>query len=353
MDLLPQNIRGSWQEIKNLAEFNLLYENLSLPDAYCWLNCQVFDSKKIPVDCYDKFVLSFHTEFFEHNILIDFFSTHPDKKFLLISDWKYYDNIFPSNVQTVTWVTLHTQADLIVKTYGVCENKSPSKRLSSLAYRHEFHKAAVTAYMLSHTKDSDRVLSWWDVKYRYPYYLEEDYYIDPEIAKYVLGDSFQTLAPITLDEFDNQPLANSQWRHPAYLDCVLNLSNESVFNSSCELGRLPGPYLTDKTWKVLLSGTGLLPVGQAGTLGHLRSLGLEFDYQIDLSYDSLVPEYDRILGIFRTIDSVLQRPVDQLYRDVRDSTAHNINHLVNGEFKKSCRIHNDSQRPIIENWIKI
>jgi hypothetical protein len=351
-DLLPQNIQGSWQEIKHRPEINALYENLSLGPAYCWLNCQKFDGSKIPVDHYDKFVLSFHTEFLEHQILVDFFVANPQKQFLLISDWKYYESIFPSNVETVTWVTLHNQADYIVKTYGSCKHKSPSRRLSSLSYRHEFHKAAVTAYLLAHTDESDRVLSWWDIKFTAPYYLEKDYYIDPKIAKYVLDPCFQTHPPINLDVFNNNPLANTQWRHPAYLDCVFNLSNETVFNSTCESGRIPGPYLTDKTWKVLLSGTALLPVGQTGTLTHLRSLGLEFDYQIDLSYDTLIPEYDRVLGIFNTIDIILERPVDQLYRDVRDSGAFNVNYIVNGKFKKSCQERNDSQRSIIEKWAK-
>ena len=352
LDLLPQNIRGSWQEIKHRPEFNSVYGNLPLGDAYCWLNCQVFDASQIPVYSYDKFVFSFHTEFLEYQMLYDFFAAHMDKSFLLITDWIHHEPLFPTNVNTVTWITLHVQAENIIKSHGFCKGKKPTKRLSSLAYRHEFHKAAITSYLLSHTLDSDRVLSWWDIRNKHPYYLEDNYFIHPEISKYILDPSFQTREPIKFDVFDNSPMANTQWRHPAYLDCVLNLSNESVFNTMSAMGRLPGPYITDKTWKVLLSGTGLLPVGQAGTLDHLQSLGLVFDYQIDMSFDSLIQDTERILGIYRTIDVILERSIDHLYKNIKASSEHNINQIVTKKFHQECQDHNDKQRCQIDQWIK-
>ena len=155
-----------------------------------------------------------------------------------------------------------------------------------------------------------------------------------------------------LDQFSNNPLANTQWRHPAYLDCVFNLSNESIFNSEFPIGRLPGPYITDKTWKVLLSGTGLLPVGQSGTIEHLKQLGLVFDYQIDLSFDALIRDYERIIGIFRTIDVISGRSIDSLHKDVKESNNYNINQIVSKKFQQACRDKNDQQRFKIEQWIK-
>jgi hypothetical protein len=351
-DLLPPDIKGRWEDIQKLPLIYLFYDDISFDNIYCWFNCQIFDPALIPLDKFDKFVLSFHTEFLEHKILFDFFSCNPDKEFLLISDWNHHENIFPSNVTTVTWITLHTQADYIIRTHGYCKSKNPSRRLSSLSYRHEFHKAAITSYILSHTQPSDRILSWWDVKRQPPYYLQPGYHIDPAIAKYVLHPVFQNLDPIRLDEFDNSPLANTQWRHLAYLDCVFNLTNESVYNSNSEIGRLPGPYITDKTWKVLLSGTGLIPVGQTGTIEHLKSLGMFFDYQIDLSFDSLVHDDERILGIFSTIDSILERPIYRLQKDIQESNAYNINHIVTKRFSKKCQDHNSQQRDKIVRWIK-
>lgn len=352
IDLLPQNVKGPWQEIKNRPEVGYLYENLSFNDAYCWLNCQIFDGRLIPIDCYSKFVFSFHTEFLEHQILRNFFDKHSDKSFLLITDWKYHETLFPTNVETVTWITLHKQSENIIRSHGFGKQKTPSKKLSSLSYRHEFHKAAITAYLLSHTKDSDCVLSWWDVKYQQPYYLKPGLYIHPEISQYVRNPSFQNRAPIKLDKFDNNPLANTQWRHAAYLDCVFNLSNESCFNTMSEIGRLPGPYLTDKTWKALLSGTALLPVGQAGTLEHLRQLGLVFEYQIDLSFDCLIQDDERIIGIFRAIDTILGRSIDRLHQDVAESNKYNINQFVTKKFQQACQHHNDQQRYKIRQWIK-
>ena len=95
-DLLPQNIQGPWEEIKKSSSTSLFYDDMFFDGAYCWFNCQRFDPGKIPLGQFGKFVFSFHTEFLEHEILIDFFSAHPDKDFLLISDWNYYDSIFPS-----------------------------------------------------------------------------------------------------------------------------------------------------------------------------------------------------------------------------------------------------------------
>jgi hypothetical protein len=103
----------------------------------------------------------------------------------------------------------------------------------------------------------------------------------------------------------------------------------------------------------LFSGTGLVPVGQVNTLQHLTSLGMEFEYQIDLSYDLVIEEHDRMLGIFNTIDAITNTPLDRLHREMEDSAYHNIDHIVNGDFSKFCRSMNDSKRHIIEEWIKM
>lgn len=352
LDLLPQDIQGPWRDISNHPSIQLLYPNLDLSGTYCWFNCQRFDAKKIPIDKYDEFVISFHTEYLEHTVLEEFFLDHPEKKFLLLTDWIFPQNIFPANVSTVQWLTLPHQISTIVKKYDYSRSRSvPTRRISSLASRHEFHKAAVTSYILEKVPESDRVLSWLDVRYGLPYYLQQDYYIDPRISKYVLSDSFKQQSPIRLDDFVNDPISNSEWRHPAYLDCVFNLTNESIFNNHSERGLLPYPYMTEKTWKVLLSGCGLLPVGQANTLEFLQGLGLEFNYNLDLSFDQVTGEYDRICGLYETIDVILGRDLDRLSKDTQSSGQHNIDRITGKAFQIQCESLNESNIPAVEKWL--
>ena len=74
-DYIHQDIFGYWEEIKHHPILNV-YTGLNLlnfPDTFFALNIQILNPKKIPSDNCKKIVISYHTEYFEHQQLWDFF----------------------------------------------------------------------------------------------------------------------------------------------------------------------------------------------------------------------------------------------------------------------------------------
>ncbi len=66
--------------------------------------------------------------------------------------------------------------------------------------------------------------------------------------------------------------------HPAWSDSCLNLVNESTVKNRI--------FITEKTWKPIMSGQMFMIFGNAGTVAELRRLGFDvFDDIIDHSYD--------------------------------------------------------------------
>ena len=355
MDYVHQNVYGTWDQIKNHPIISTYpgLEKLDFSDTFFALNVQIHDSKKIPTDKFKKIVISYHTEYFEHQLLWDFFQQNQDCNFLFLSDTAPVD-IWPSNVTMYQWITWGEQLDVAIEHHNIAtELTAPKYKISSLSNRHEFHKAAVTAFLLETFDKNDMVLSWNNWCPKEPYYKTAGAFVPPEIQEYLQG-SFKSLDSIKLDSFENSPVANGNWNHPAYLYCAINLTNESVFNCRAKIGetriKLPTPYLTEKTWKPLIAGRPFIPVGQAETLQSLSKLGLQFDYDLDLSFDTDVEDFDRIRKIYSCLRQVYMFEANEIFNRTKESTKHNLEHIRSGKFREQCNIVNLETLEKIYNW---
>ena len=149
-------------------------------------------------------------------------------------------------------------------------------------------------------------------------------------------------------------MANGNWQHAAYLDCAINLTNESVFNTYTQLNGkstfLPWPYLTEKTWKPLLAGRPFVPVGQTNTLTSLKNLGLKFDYQMDLSFDLIRQDFDRIINIYKLLEYLKNLTAIEIYNQTIQSCMYNLNHIKSGNFRTACDQVNDQSFEEISKW---
>lgn len=333
------------------------FPDLDFGAAHICFNVQNIADISFPLTS-NKVVLTYHTEYVKHVDLLNFFLRHQNTQFLLLTDCNIDPDfkLFPNNVTLVTWLTWHHQIDTIIDHFGInLEISRPQKKISSLSYQHEFHKAAITAFLLKNVPACDRVISWWNVQSSGRlYYLDHDYHMPDQICNYVLDPDFQGVDSIELDHFENIPINNSNWRHPAYIDCLWNCTNESVYNDFCqidlELYKLPYPYFTEKTWKPLLAGRPFMPVGQSKSLVALQKLGLRF-MNVALEIDNVEYEFDRIIKIYDTIDLINKHSIDDLFDQSLDTVRHNISWIHQRHFFAECEKQNHAAKPTIQQWI--
>ena len=357
-DYIHQNVYGTWEQIKNhpIANTYQGFEKLNFAGVFFALNIQRLDPAKIPTAKFKKIIISYHTEYVEHYALWDFFQQNHDCKFLFLSDTGIND-LWPSNVTSCQWITWGQQLDVAIEYHSiVAEPIVPKYKISSLSNRHEFHKAATTAYLLETCDTSEMILSWHNWCPIEPYYKNSGMYIPDQIQKYLLG-KFQSVDSIKLPNdgpFNMSPITNGNWNHPAYIECAINITNESVYNSTTHIDdvevSLPTPYLTEKTWKPLLAGRPFIPVGQAGTLSALEKLGLNFEYELDVSFDLTIPDFDRMIKIYDCLEHVIELSASEIYHKTIDATMHNLNCLKTRQFQSRCNTVNAHSIEWIKLW---
>lgn len=357
MDLLPQNVKQHWWTLPDHVRSILGFPDIDFQKIWICFNIQHTSNISFP-QASEKVVITYHTEYLKHNDLLQFFLNNPDTQFLFLSDWEQNsDSIpWPQNVTCVRWLTWHHQLDRIMDNYGVnVAITRPDHKISSLSFQHEFHKAAVTAYLLKTFPAHDMILSWWNARSAGRlYYLDPGYFLPSAIADLVLDPHFQDIKCIALDSFINHSINNSAWSHPAYLRCLFNCTNESIYNDICMIGdtayKLPWPYLTEKTWKPLLAGCAVLPVGQSGSLQSLSKLGLDF-MPLMMEIDRTDTEFDRILAVWQVIEYINNHSIDDLFDLTKASTLHNLSWIRQGHFFQQCQLSNDLAKSKIQDWI--
>lgn len=144
---------------------------------------------------------------------------------------------------------------------------------------------------------------------------------------------------------DNDDKIEGSYNNPAYQNSALNFTQESYHYSYMTTNGKhyiePGPFLTEKTWKCILSKTAFIPVGQYQTYTWLQQMGMEFNYgSLDLSFDQDPGNLSRLEKIVDLIESLDQWSAQELFDMTRDSCEHNYEHVVNGNFWKHCEEYN-------------
>jgi hypothetical protein len=137
------------------------------------------------------------------------------------------------------------------------------------------------------------------------------------------------------------------YNNTAYIEAALNFTQESYHYSDttkndrsfCQ----PGPFITEKTWKSLLSSTAFISVGQAYVYQWLSSLGLKFDYgPLDLGFDLDIGNLTRLEKIVTLIKSLQNWSAQDLYEMTRASTEYNAEYVQSQKFWDTCEQTNQS-----------
>jgi hypothetical protein len=142
------------------------------------------------------------------------------------------------------------------------------------------------------------------------------------------------------------------YNNTAYRQAALNFTQESYhYSFTIQDGRSfcqPGPFITEKTWKCLLSSTAFISVGQAYVYRWLRSLGLRFDYgPLDLGFDEDPGNLTRLEKIIDLIQSLKQWSAQDLYEMTLESSLHNQEYVNSLEFWNACEKTNESVNKLL------
>jgi hypothetical protein len=134
--------------------------------------------------------------------------------------------------------------------------------------------------------------------------------------------------------------------HGAYTQSALNFTQESFHYSQMHDAEknhteiLSGPFVTEKTFKCLLSQTAFIPVGQFRTYEWFKLAGFKFDYGIDLSFDQDSGNITRLHKIVDLIRDLSNYSAQDLFEMSQPSSQHNYDMLSSGEFFDFCETSN-------------
>lgn len=293
---------------------------------------------------HDFYVVSFHLEMID----LDWLQRQcalTSAPILLLSDLNLYQYPLPSNIIYVQYLSWHQQIEKIKSWF-------PDRRPRQTRYKASaFCNRITQSKMLIFTALAE-ILGPDQCMLKLDDWLEEkNVHFRTPTNDAVLDDLAETFwhkywgKRFVIDDFSNvshnmQRYTADPW-HQALQSAAFNFTNESFHYSLMHERVLPGPFLTEKTLKCLVGGTPLIPVGQFDTLGTLRGLGCQFDYGVDLSWDSEPANIARLKGIVNTIQLMRDCAAEDLYQSARISTDHNQDLIWSGDFTRACQRRND------------
>lgn len=271
---------------------------------------------------------------------------------IVLNDGSIYDFPFPSNVFFYQFHSWHYQMDRIMSWFPHHVARNIKYKASAICNRVTQSKLLVFSAIVKSMNRSECLLKLSDwieeknVHYRTPTGVPQ---LD-ELADYFFNNWHGKL--IVADEFDNvrdnkQDINSNPWQS-FYINAAMHFTNESYHYSRMTHtdGRQytrPGPCLSEKTYKCLLSGTPFISVAQFDVYRSFEELGCKFDYgSIDLSWDQDPGNLTRLCSMINLINELANMPVEEIAKVTAESTGHNFDHIWSGDFKKICSTRNNA-----------
>jgi hypothetical protein len=274
---------------------------------------------------------------------------------IVLNDGSVYDFPLPQNVYFYQYHSWHYHMNKIMSWFPDRKSREIKFKASAVCHRITQSKMLVFTALMEHL-DRDELLvksSDWleekNVHYRQPTNVAElDQLSDIFFSKYI-GTK------ITIDDFPvrgNYQRINSDPWHPFYINSALHFTNESYHYSSMidHHGSYtrPGPCLSEKTYKCLISGTPFISVAQFDVYRSFEALGFKFDYgPLDLLWDQIPGNLTRLLETINLIKQLPNYSTGDIVDFTKHSSEHNMHHVWSGEFSKLCRARNEQTADLI------
>lgn len=345
-----------WEGPVNQVQHESMQWLKKLPsNTFCAL-WQRWANKDLP-NGYDLYIVSFHLETIDIS-WIKKQCNHIKQPIVVLSDSNYYNIQFPDNVYCYTFYYWHRQLEQMHQWFGIQEQQKKKYKFSAVCNRITQSKLWVTTKLLEVAREESLIAlhPWLEEKNIHHWILTGNQVLDS------LTELFRTRyigLNIDIDHFDNQTMnkqsmTGNPWQ-PLYIESAVHFTNES-FHYSYTLTNgeeyiHPGPFITEKTLKCLFAGTAFIPVGQFETYKTLSTLGFNFDYFFDTSWDGDPGNLTRFEKIINLIDQLNCMDINQLDRATQDINMFNQNHITSGKFFQTCEEMNiQTIQKIIDNF---
>lgn len=302
----------------------------------------------LPVD-YDYYVVSCHLE----HIDFEWLGQQTVGPIIVLSDFNYYHNDYDlEDVYFLRWMDWHRALDQMKQWFGSVFHKDIKYKASLFCNRITQAKLIAFTAVMEYLDNSQVLTSlntWLELKNVHDWQPTGNARLDAitEIFrnKY-LGQSW------SMDGFTNESNFQLHTANPAqiaYQQAALHFTNESFHYSQMHDRILPGPHLTEKTFKCLLGATAFIPVGQFDVYRTLETFGMRFDYGLDLSFDRDPGNLSRLEKIVDLIRHIATIDAVDLYHASKHSCQHNQDLILSGDFARQCdAINQDTIQRIIE-----
>jgi hypothetical protein len=338
--LVPGPCRGTKDSIPQFPGYEWIKQ---LPDKKIYFALfQGWNNQDLPQG-HDYYIVSFHLEAVDIDWLQQQQVTGP---IVVLFDGQDYGLKIPG-IYFVPFYYWHNQLDTMIEWFGLREKVTPRYKFSAVCNRITQSKLWITTKLLETAPDSSLIVlnSWLEEKNVHDWQPTGNATLDK--LTQIFRDSYLG-KEIKIDDFDNhtqneQRITGTPWQ-PLYQDCAIHFTNESFhYSSMCQHNQeyiYPGPFITEKTLKCLLGATAFIPVGQFETYKTLSDLGLQFDYEFDISWDNDAGNITRADAIVNLINWLNGCDLSQLIEFTKLSNEYNQNYIISGQFFCRCNERN-------------
>ena len=274
---------------------------------------------------------------------------------IVLNDGDFYDLVLPTNVHFFQFHSWHYHMNKIMSWFPERKSRDIKFKASAVCHRITQSKIIIFTALMEHLNQNELLvkLSDWleekNVHFRQPTNVPEldqlsDIFFNKYFGTKIIVDKFPA--------FDNYQITNSDPWHPFYLNSALHFTNESYHYSSMmdHHGSYtrPGPCLSEKTYKCLISGTPFISVAQFDVYRSFEVLGFKFDYgPLSLKWDNDPGNLTRMTGIVDLIKQLSHYSIEDIVDFTKHSSEHNMDHVWSGNFSKLCRTRNEQTANLI------
>lgn len=331
--------------ISNWKGVEWLHELGSNTWCHLWLRWPISTPQNLKISLpqgYNLYVVSFHLEAVDMEWLWKQAETI-DAPIIVLTESDGYNCPLPENVTLYKFFSWHWQFELIKKWHPKPVSKQISHQFSAICNRITQSKLLVTTALLELNTTSIIKLSTWQGDDA----LSE--YNNKQLSQ--LRNTFynkwygKTIdLPDTHTTFKNHQYYTSNPWTDVYQKCALHFTNESFHYSYMQndFGNYiyPGPFITEKTLKCLVGGTGMIPVGQFETYKALETVGFEFNYGFNTDFDSDKGNISRLVSLINLITELSAWSIEDLFEATKESSNHNQDHIYSNKLLDICNADN-------------
>jgi len=294
-------------------------------------------------DCY---VISYHSATLD----IDWLKIQTKRilaPIILLSDFNYYNFLNVKNLHCYTYHSWHKQIELL-------RSQSLNKQPKNIKYKASAVCGRITQSKLISLTAVAEILGQKESLLILGNSLEEKDVHHRVKTNNVLvdqiSDVFWNKYYGQIFKMDSSQNSTDQW-NPLYQECALHFTNErfsySYIQTSTSQYTCPGPFLTEKTFKCLIGGTGFVPVGQFDVYRSLSLLGFKFDYDLDLGFDTDSGNITRLEKTIKLIQNLESLSAQEIYELTKHSSLYNQELIESGDLYTRCEQQNSKTAQLI------